>query len=86
MLSEEAQVTGVLGQADIPEGIGITYRENETKRYIFIGNFSDEDKCVTLSKHCVTEIKKYRDILTETELQDEVCLEAYGIVILEEDI
>jgi len=85
LLSEEAQITGVFGKIDIPEGVGISYRENETKRYIFIGNFSDEEKDITFSV-INNEEKKYRDILNDREITGSVLLEAYGILVLEEDI
>lgn len=86
MLATEAKVTGVLGKADIPEGIGISCRENEAKRYIFIGNFSDEEKTIMFPIVNEEEEKKYRDILTDSEVTSAVILEAYGGVILEENI
>ncbi len=82
----DAQITVILGDVDIPDGIGICYRENETKRYIFIGNFSDEAKCVAFSKSSENEEKKYVNILDDEEIFGEVCLEPYGIVILEERV
>ncbi len=85
MLVKEAQVTGVLGAAEIPEGIGISCRENETNRYIFIGNFSDEEKTIMFSAMNGEE-KKYKDILTDSEVTGAVILGAYGVLILEEDI
>ncbi len=83
-LVEEAEVTGILSNADIPEGIGITCRENETKRYIFVGNFSEEEKTILFST-TMGEREKYKDILTDSEISGAVILEAYGILILEED-
>ncbi len=82
----DAQITGILGDADIPDGIGICYRENETKRYVFIGNFSDEAKCVAFSKSSENEERKYVNILDDEEIVGKVCLEPYGIVILEERV
>lgn len=49
-LVTDARISGILGDIDIPDGIGICYRENETKRYIFVGNFSDEEKGIHISK------------------------------------
>ena len=82
-LVAEAQITGILGDADIPDGIGICYRENETKRYIFIGNFSDEAKCIDFSKSSGNEERAYVNILDDAKIGGKVCLEPYGIVILE---
>lgn len=82
-LVAEAQITGILGDVDIPDGIGICYRENETKRYIFIGNFSDEAKCIDFSKSSGNEERAYVNILDDAKIGGKVCLEPYGIVILE---
>jgi len=79
LLAEEAKITGILGNVSIPDGIGINYRENEAKRYIFVGNFSDKEKTVSLSK-------TYTNILNDGVVFDDVKLEPYGIVILEEDV
>ena len=79
LLAEEAKITGILGNVSVPDGIGINYRENEAKRYIFVGNFSDTEKTVSLSK-------TYTNILNDDVMFGGVKLEPYEIVILEEDI
>ena len=79
LLAEEAKITGILGNVSVPDGIGINYRDNEAKRYIFVGNFSDTEKTVSLSK-------TYTNILNDDVMFGGVKLEPYEIVILEEDI
>ena len=85
-LTADAQIEGVLGKADIPEGIGIACRENATNRYIFIGNFSETEKTILFHVSDETAEKRYKDLLTDSEVTGAVILEAYGILILEEDI
>ncbi len=85
-LVKDAHITGALGDVMIPEGIGICYRENETKRYIFIGNFSDEGKEINFSNASEAGERKYVNLLNDEAILDKVCLEPYDIVILEENV
>lgn len=61
---------------ELPHGVTVTMRENEDNKYLFIQNYSDDEKIITLDK-------TYRSLLTGEEILGELKLKAYGIEIVE---
>ncbi len=45
-ICRKAGIEGVLGKAQIPDGIGVASRRNGNKTFVFIGNFSEEEKSI----------------------------------------
>ena len=53
-------------------------RESEDKKYLFIQNFSDDERTVELDK-------TYRNVLSNEEVSGSLTLKAYGVEILSTD-
>ena len=64
---------------ELPHGVTVTMRESEDKKYLFIQNFSDDERTVELDK-------TYRNVLTNEEVSGSLTLKAYGVEILTTDI
>ncbi len=74
-ITKATNIHGALNGASIPDGIGIVSRDTKNETIIFIGNYSDENKKISLDK-CK---KKYRYI-DGTPVRDTIELEAFGVV------
>ncbi|WP_440894750.1 beta-galactosidase [Amphibacillus sp. Q70] len=61
---------------DLPEGVTAQLRSNETTDYVFVMNFSNEERKVWLDQ------VEYQDALTEQKLSDHLLLKPYGIKVL----
>jgi len=59
-----------------PEEVEVNTREKDGKKFIFITNFSDSSKKITL-------IKPFLEMIKEVKLEGEVELEPFGVIILE---
>jgi beta-galactosidase len=62
--------------AELPEGVTVQMRCSKDNKYIFIMNFSEEEKKVSLGKD------EYIDIVTDAKVVKEVILNKYGFKIL----
>lgn len=71
---------GLLKAVDcnLPEGVTAQLRTDGERRFVFLMNFSEDEKSLDLKN------KSYRDIITGEDLSGEITLPRYGVKILEE--
>jgi len=62
----------------LPEGIEITPRETEDKKFIFVMNHLEEEQLINLP------FENYIDLLTDTKMEAEISLKPYDVKILVE--
>ncbi|MBE5852200.1 MAG: beta-galactosidase [Lachnospiraceae bacterium] len=58
MILKEICIDVVLANTNIPDGIGIVSREDDEKKIIFIGNFSEDEQEIKLDKMKMDDSKK----------------------------
>ena len=73
-LIEELDIKAAI-DIDLPLGVNAEYREDDKNKYIFLMNFSEEEKKITLDK-------EYLEMLSDTKINGEVSLEKYKVIIL----
>lgn len=61
---------------DLPEGVTVQMRSDGEKTFLFVMNFSEEEKIVSLGE------SPYQDALTGESLQGDLALPKYGIRVL----
>ncbi len=71
---EEAGISSVVSW-EIPQGVSVTKRQGNGEEYIFVMNFSEENKKLALDK-------SYTEIINGNKLAGETELEPYGVRIL----
>jgi beta-galactosidase len=62
----------------LPKGVTAQMRSNNDNRYIFIMNFSEEEKKISLGK------EEYIDMISDEKISNEVVLEKYGVKVLKQ--
>lgn len=60
----------------IPKGVTVKMRYNENNSYIFVMNFTDEEKKLVLEK------EEYIDMILGELVSKEIRLEKYGVKVL----
>jgi beta-galactosidase len=77
----EAGIEGAFGTAHLlPEGVSAHVRGKGVQRYIFLQNFSEEDKAVPLGEG------KYVDLVSAVQHEGNIKVPRYGTVVLREVI
>lgn len=66
-------------EGELKEGLSAHSRQSETKRYIFLENFSNDTVTVKIKK-------PYKDILTNTEFNDTVTINKNQTLVFEENV
>lgn len=74
-LATDIGLTRVIDQ-DLPKGVTVQLRSNETTDFVFVMNFSNEEREVSLDQ------ADYQDALAEQKLSDRLLLKPYGIKVL----
>ena len=62
--------------SDLPSGVTVQMRSSKTNDYIFVMNFSEENKLVKLDS------KEYVDMITNEVIKDSINIEKYGVRVL----
>jgi beta-galactosidase len=78
-LIKDLNIKSVL-DGKLPKGVTAQVRHNKDNRYIFIMNFDEEEKKISLGK------EEYIDMLLEEDVSGEVELNKYGFKILKQQI
>ncbi|MFY9275750.1 MAG: Beta-galactosidase C-terminal domain, partial [Clostridium sp.] len=60
---------------ELPLGVNAEMREDGVNKYVFLMNFSEEEKKVTLDK-------EYFEMLSNSPVSGEVVLEKYKVMVL----
>jgi beta-galactosidase len=66
--------------AELPEGVNAQRRTDGISNYIFLMNFTSEEKVVEMN-NC-----NYRNLFTDKQIEEKILLKPYGIEILKEDL
>ena len=64
---------------ELPLGVNAQLREDEENKYIFLMNFSEEEKSVVLDK-------EYLDLLSDSKVSGEVKLDKYKVMVLKTNV
>ena len=64
---------------ELPLGVNAELREDEENKYIFLMNFSEEEKSVNLDK-------EYLDLLSGSKVRGEVKLDKYKVMVLKTNV
>lgn len=75
-LIKEMGISSSIGQ-ELPEGVTAQMRSDGEKKYVFLMNFTKEEKAVKLGE------KKYRDMEDGKDIRGSTVLDAFGVRILE---
>jgi beta-galactosidase len=78
-LINELNIKSVIG-GNLPKGVTAQMRCNKDNKYVFLMNFNEEEKMVTLGN------EKYVDLLCDETVSKEIYLEKYGVKILKENV
>ncbi|MBM7539987.1 beta-galactosidase [Amphibacillus cookii] len=75
-LAKQLDLKPVIDQA-LPDGVTVQQRSNETTDFVFVQNYSDQVRVVTLDDH------DYKDVKTNETITGSILLEGYSIKVLE---
>jgi beta-galactosidase len=64
--------------AKLPKGVSAQYRTDGEKEFVFVMNFSEDDKVVTISSR-----DQYKDMVTDELITEEIKLDGFGVRVLE---
>jgi beta-galactosidase len=79
-ITAETKICGVLGQGNVlPQDVSATLREGAAGKFLFVLNFSAENRTVGLGKN------RYVDLLTGMQVQGTIILGRYGRAVLKEE-
>lgn len=84
-ITQEISVYGVLGKADIPDGIGIVSRKDSNRTIIFIGNFAEETRTIKLKKEADGYDKTIFHYIDGSPIEETLPMEPYEMRILIRD-
>ncbi len=74
---EDLEIKSVI-DGQIPKGVTVKMRHNENNIYIFVMNFTDEEKTVDLGD------EEYLDMISGEKVEKEIVLEKYKVKILKQ--